>query len=133
MAGFNERGFALARYRPDGSRNRSFSHDGKVTTDFNSRYDGANSVAIDPRRRIVAAGYARGHVALARYHGSTGPRSRTGRSRSGTWAPLRYPLARRKSITSWAQRSGSSSKRKWRTPSSNTSLEPGICLAKRDA
>ena len=29
-------------------------------------------------------------------------------------------------MTSWAQRSGSSSNRKWRTPSSSTSFEPGI-------
>jgi uncharacterized delta-60 repeat protein len=72
VAGFNERGFALARYRRDGSRNQSFSHNGKLTTDFGSRNDGANSVAIDSRQRIVAAGYGRGHFALARYIG--GPR-----------------------------------------------------------
>ena len=39
----------------------------------------------------------------------------------------------RKSVTSCAQRSGSSSKRKWRTPSSSTSSAPGIWRAKRDA
>jgi uncharacterized delta-60 repeat protein len=72
VAGFNSRGFALARYRRDGSRNRSFSHNGKLTTDFGSRNDGANSVAIDSRQAIVAAGYGRGHFALARYIG--GPR-----------------------------------------------------------
>jgi uncharacterized delta-60 repeat protein len=68
-AGFNERGFALARYRRDGSRNRSFSHNGKVTTDFQSRYDGANSVALDSRGRVIAAGYGRGHFAVTRYLG----------------------------------------------------------------
>jgi uncharacterized delta-60 repeat protein len=69
VGGLNARGFALARYRPDGSRNRSFSHNGKLTTDFGSPNDGANSVAIDSRERILAAGYGRGHFAVARYIG----------------------------------------------------------------
>lgn len=47
--------FALARYRPDGSLDRSFGTRGTVTTDFGG-YDGASSVAIDSHGRIVVAG-----------------------------------------------------------------------------
>jgi uncharacterized delta-60 repeat protein len=47
--------FCLARFRGNGSFDRSFSGDGKVTTDFGD-YAGARSVAIDSRGRIVAAG-----------------------------------------------------------------------------
>ncbi len=48
--------------------------------------------------------------------------------------PVRQiPACSRKSMTSRAQRSGSSSNRKWRTPSSHTSLEPGISCANREA
>jgi uncharacterized delta-60 repeat protein len=47
--------FALARYKPDGNLNRSFSRNGKVTTHFGHSAT-ARSVAIDSRGRIVAAG-----------------------------------------------------------------------------
>jgi uncharacterized delta-60 repeat protein len=47
--------FGLARYRPDGSLDRSFGSDGRATTSF-GRYDWLNSVAIDSEGRIVAAG-----------------------------------------------------------------------------
>ena len=62
--------FALARYRRNGSLDRSFSGHGKVTTDLGS--GGANSMAIDSRNRIVVAGgttesYAGGEFALSRY------------------------------------------------------------------
>jgi uncharacterized delta-60 repeat protein len=70
--------FALARYRRNGSLDRSFSGDGKATTDFGS--GGANSMAIDSRNRVVVAGgttdsYAGGEFALARYkpNGSLDP------------------------------------------------------------
>ncbi len=76
-AGFGQRNgrsmFALARYRPDGSRNRSFSNDGKVLTSFGQDGARASAVAIDSRGRIVAAGGTHGnrccasHYALARY------------------------------------------------------------------
>jgi uncharacterized delta-60 repeat protein len=68
-AGHNDyKGFALARYNPDGSLDSSF---GKVTTAFpdSPAGNGANSVAIDSQGRIVAAGLGGGDLALARYIG----------------------------------------------------------------
>ncbi|MGH2963925.1 MAG: hypothetical protein ACRDMH_00880 [Solirubrobacterales bacterium] len=62
--------FAVSRYRPDGSLDRSFGHHGKVTTTFGSgTLDEAFAVAIDPQDRIVAAGYTDGDYAVARYVG----------------------------------------------------------------
>jgi uncharacterized delta-60 repeat protein len=58
--------FALARYKRDGSLDNSFDSDGKVITDFGSE-DSARSVAIQPDGKIVAAGHAEEHFALARY------------------------------------------------------------------
>ncbi len=66
--GSYERSFALARYNPDGSLDRSFSGDGKLTTDF--YFPGqANGVAVhQPNGRIVAVGYVGSSFALARYN-----------------------------------------------------------------
>jgi uncharacterized delta-60 repeat protein len=61
--------FAIARYKPNGSLDRSFSRDGKVT----KPKDGANSVAIDSRDRIVAAGSGRGRFVVARFIGYRRP------------------------------------------------------------
>lgn len=63
--------FAVARYNPDGSRDRSFGSNGVVTTDFGAdTLDEAFSVAIDAHDRIVAAGgVTPGDYALARYLG----------------------------------------------------------------
>jgi uncharacterized delta-60 repeat protein len=62
--------FALARYWPSGSLDRSFSRNGKVTTTFGGD-DGAGSVALDSEDRIVAAGGGgrKDDFALARYIG----------------------------------------------------------------
>jgi uncharacterized delta-60 repeat protein len=65
--------FALARYNTDGTLDTSFGGDGKVTTDFTSRLDFANSVAVQDDAKIVAAGLARpsgsrAKFALARYN-----------------------------------------------------------------
>ncbi|HJQ25299.1 MAG TPA: delta-60 repeat domain-containing protein [Blastocatellia bacterium] len=51
--------FALARYRPDGSLDKSFGSGGKVTTDFTgfNREDEIFALAIQPDGKIVAAGY----------------------------------------------------------------------------
>jgi uncharacterized delta-60 repeat protein len=64
--------FALARYTTDGSLDTSFGGDGKVTTDFTARIDGAHDVALQADGAIVAAGIAgsskhTGTFALARY------------------------------------------------------------------
>jgi uncharacterized delta-60 repeat protein len=54
-AGSNQGGFVLARYKPSGNLDRSFSRNGKVTTDF-GKGNSAASAAIDSRDRIVIAG-----------------------------------------------------------------------------
>src|SRR5262249_49323502 len=62
--------FALARYRKDGSLDRSFGSGGLVTTDFGGRETGY-AVAVQTDGKIVAGGSAAftGHqdFALARY------------------------------------------------------------------
>ena len=81
-------GFELARYEPDGTLDPSFGVGGKVTTHFGAR-SGLNSIAIDRRGRIVAAGFAANHAfALARY----GP-SGTSTEGSRTMARSRAPCA----------------------------------------
>ena len=53
------RDFALTRYNANGSLDISFDGDGKVTTDFGSRFDDvAYSVAIQSDGKIVVAGYS---------------------------------------------------------------------------
>ena len=65
--------FGLARYLSNGGLDPQFGGDGTVTTKFGREYsDGAGSVAIDSRGRIVAVGGTRaprsyGNFALARY------------------------------------------------------------------
>ena len=63
--------FALARYDADGSLDRAFGGDGKVTTNFTKAEDGASDIGIQDDGKIVAAGSAAGsggRFALARYH-----------------------------------------------------------------
>ena len=52
--------FALVRYHPDGSLDRSFGIDGKVITDWSGVSDTARALAIQTDGRIVVAGT--GHV-----------------------------------------------------------------------
>ena len=69
--------FAVARYNPNGSPDRSFSGDGKQTTSFPD-YAGANAVALQDDGKIVVAGSDQElnqgslgydyHFALARYN-----------------------------------------------------------------
>ena len=65
------RSFALARYKPNGRLDRSFSADGRVRTNFPGSDTTALGVASDSRGRIVAAGYTGDFpdwdFALARY------------------------------------------------------------------
>jgi uncharacterized delta-60 repeat protein len=66
--------FALARYRPNGSLDPTFSGDGKQTTNFGSG-DEATAVKVQSNGKIVVAGYSGGSFALARYkpNGSLDP------------------------------------------------------------
>ncbi len=68
--------FALARYRSNGSLDRSFDGDGKVTTGFGLEWNAfGTAVAFQPDGRLVVAGWRRrgraavvgGDFALARY------------------------------------------------------------------
>ena len=63
--------FALARYNPNGSLDRTFSSDGKVVTPFGSSSDAILTIAIRPDGKILAAGStyngANSDFALARY------------------------------------------------------------------
>ncbi len=52
--GFND--FALARYLPDGTPDKSFSGDGRVITDFTGGFDFAKSMVIQKNGKIVLAG-----------------------------------------------------------------------------
>ena len=66
--------FALARYNPDGALDTAFDGDGKVITDFASQTDYAVAIAVQPDRKILAAGWSRPpsevpfDVAVARYN-----------------------------------------------------------------
>lgn len=59
--------FKLVRYNPNGSLDNSFDFDGKLTTDFGSVYDQANSIALQSDGKIVVAGYSNNDFAIARY------------------------------------------------------------------
>jgi uncharacterized delta-60 repeat protein len=60
--------FALARHNRDGSLDPSFSEDGRQTTDFGGKRDGALAIALQPDGRIVAVGRSSaGDFALACY------------------------------------------------------------------
>jgi uncharacterized delta-60 repeat protein len=57
--------FALARYLPDGSIDRSFGGDGRIRTDFGAN---ASAAAVDVRSgKIAVAGVADARFAVARY------------------------------------------------------------------
>jgi uncharacterized delta-60 repeat protein len=69
IAGTNGADFAVARLTTNGSLDTTFDTDGKVTTDISAN-DTANSVAIQPDGKIVAAGFtdSNSNCALARYN-----------------------------------------------------------------
>jgi len=50
--------FAVARFNPDGSPDRTFGVDGKVTTDFDGFNDDAFSILVQPDGKLVAVGSA---------------------------------------------------------------------------
>lgn len=65
-AGEADREFALARYKPDGRLDRTFSGDGLVRT-RSPGPAGASSVTVQPDGKILVAGEADGDFALLRY------------------------------------------------------------------
>jgi len=59
------KGFALARYRADGTLDPSFGRDGRVVTQFD---EGAGlDVLLRPDGKLVVVGVTKGRLALARY------------------------------------------------------------------
>jgi len=70
IGGFDD--FAIARYNPDGTPDQSFGNGGLVTTAIDKAGNSASAIAIQPDRKIIAAGRAKGdeknYFALARYH-----------------------------------------------------------------
>jgi uncharacterized delta-60 repeat protein len=60
--------FALVRYNPDGSLDRSFGDEGKVLTDFPGSGEQARATVLQPNGKIVVAGFANLDFALARYN-----------------------------------------------------------------
>jgi uncharacterized delta-60 repeat protein len=59
--------FALFRFNSNGGTDTTFGTKGKVATDFNSGYDYASSIIIQPNGRIVLGGTTDEDFALARY------------------------------------------------------------------
>jgi uncharacterized delta-60 repeat protein len=53
-----EQRFALVRYNPNGTRDTTFSDDGRQTIDFGSCCQSANKVLLQADGKIVAVGYA---------------------------------------------------------------------------
>jgi uncharacterized delta-60 repeat protein len=58
--------FAVARYNIDGSLDTSFSTDGKVTVDFSSSIDYAESITVQTDGKILIAGMAGNEYAVIR-------------------------------------------------------------------
>jgi uncharacterized delta-60 repeat protein len=61
------RDFAIARYKPGGGLDGSFSFDGKNRTDFGGTDDGASALAGQADGKLVAAGWAGSSTAAVRY------------------------------------------------------------------
>jgi uncharacterized delta-60 repeat protein len=57
VAGSSGSDFAVARYNANGSPDRTFDNDGKLTTDFGSSYETGYSVALQSNGKIVVSGY----------------------------------------------------------------------------
>jgi uncharacterized delta-60 repeat protein len=56
VAGGSSVDFAVARYRPNGSLDPTFSNDGLVTTDFVGDFDEIRDLAVDKSGRLVVGG-----------------------------------------------------------------------------
>jgi uncharacterized delta-60 repeat protein len=66
-AGSPDVDWALARFKNDGSLDRTFGRDGRVTTHFTRHFEFATGVAIQANGKIVAVGGVDGRFGLARY------------------------------------------------------------------
>ena len=62
--------FAVFRYLPDGSFDRSFGDGGVATFDFGGREDRVHAVAFQPDGKIVAVGQSEADFALVRFNGT---------------------------------------------------------------
>ena len=119
--------FALARYLPNGSLDRSFSGDGKQTTDFGAD-DVAKAVAVQADGKIVAVGVGRafaeiGDFALARYN----PNGSLDRSFSGDGKQTTSFAPSSMRRTGWRSRPTARSSRRAslaRAPQTPTSASP---------
>jgi uncharacterized delta-60 repeat protein len=60
--------FALIRYNTNGSLDSTFGNNGRVTTDFNGRFDEAYALVLQADGKLVAAGTNYSDFALARYN-----------------------------------------------------------------
>jgi uncharacterized delta-60 repeat protein len=67
-----DQGFLVARFKPDGSADSTFSDDGWASTHIGGGYGEARGIALQPDGKIVAAGISLGvfygDLTLARYH-----------------------------------------------------------------
>jgi uncharacterized delta-60 repeat protein len=59
--------FALVRLLSNGDLDTSFGDEGRVTTDFDGRFDEGLALAVQGDGKIVAAGSSTGQAAIARY------------------------------------------------------------------
>jgi uncharacterized delta-60 repeat protein len=61
--------FAMVKYLPDGSIDKSFGINGSTSTDFNASIDLPNAITIQPDGKIILAGYTQypSRFAIARY------------------------------------------------------------------
>jgi uncharacterized delta-60 repeat protein len=67
VAGHSGEDLAVARYNPNGALDKSFSGDGKLTTDFIGGSDDGQSMVLQPNGKILVVGNAGKDFALARY------------------------------------------------------------------
>jgi uncharacterized delta-60 repeat protein len=95
--------FVVARLNSDGSKDNNFGNNGGAYTDFGGN-DDANSVAVQPDGKIVAAGATRGggmaKFALARYNADGSLDSSFGSSGKVITSSLGTPAVAGKVITS---------------------------------
>jgi serralysin len=67
VAGHSGEDLAVARYKANGKLDRSFSGDGKLTTDFIGSGDDGQSCVVQPNGKILVVGNAGKDFALARF------------------------------------------------------------------